>query len=355
MERGRALLAPGLPFGGGRPTGHAMRSMAALMVLLCGCHAARLPDAPITPEGDPHFAAPEVEILPGIENDQAETLRILPGDVVTLNTISAETVSHEGLIVDERGLLHVPLGGDVQVGGLPLVEAERRVEEALHQYDSVVRANLVLEEPTGHQATVLGAVSNPGRVPILPGARVADLLAAAGGPLVPDDAQVTVPVADLDAARVVRNGRALPVSLTRAMQGDPRHNVYARAGDHLYVPAQRGQAITVLGEVREPAMVVYQQGMRLTHALALAGGLGPDAHRRDIRVVRGPLREPRVYHVSFKALVNGRGTDVELAAGDIVYVTRTGVANIRDVLAAISPLLATGQSIAISFGLTRGR
>lgn len=330
-----------------------MRSLAAWAVILSGCAAARLPDAPITPEEDPHFAAPEVELLPGMPNDQPETLRVLPGDVVTLYTIAAETVAHEGLIVDERGLLHVPLVGDVAVGGLSLLEAERRVEEALHEYDAVVRANLVLSDPTGHQATVLGAVAEPGRVPLLPGARIADLLAGAGGPVVPDEGDANALTADLDGARLIRGGRALPVSLARAMEGDPRHNVYARPGDHLYVPPTRGRAITVLGEVQTPTMVAYHQGIRLTQALAVAGGFAPDAHRRDIRVVRGPLREPRVYHVSFRALVDGRGTDVELAAGDIVYVSRTGVANIRDVLGAISPLLATGQGLAISFGLTQ--
>jgi polysaccharide biosynthesis/export protein len=329
-----------------------MRSLAALMVLMAGCTAARLPDAPITPEDDPNFSAPEMELLPGVESDEPEALRILPGDVVTLQTMSAETVEHEGLIVDERGLLHVPLVGDVEVGGLSLVEAERRIEEALHQYDAIVRANLVLSDPTGHQATVLGAVREPGRVPLLPGTRVADLLAAVGGPLIPASEQANAPIADLGGARVVRNGQALPVSIPLAMQGDPRHNIYARAGDHLYVPPHRGQSVTVLGEVNSPTMLGFYQGIRLTHALALAGGLGPDAHRRDVRVVRGPLRDPQVYHVSFRALVDGEGTDVELAAGDIVYVTRTGVANIRDVLGAIGPALATGQSVAIAFGLS---
>lgn len=325
-----------------------------MLVLLAGCTANRLPDLPITPAEDPNFAAPEEELLPGVDSDEAETLRVLPGDVVTLQTIAAETVVHEGLIVDERGLLHVPLVGDVEVGGLSLVEAERKVEEALHQYDSVVRANLVLAEPTGHQATVLGAVREPGRVPLMPGARIADLLAAAGGPLVPMSQAETGPIADLGGARVIRGGRALPVSIPLAMQGDPRHNVYARAGDHLYVPPQRGNGITMLGEVRTPTILAYFEGIRLSQALALAGGLAPDGHRRDIRVIRGPLREPRVYHVSLRALVDGDATDVELAAGDIVYVTRTGVANIRDVIGAIGPILAVGQSIGVSYGVSAG-
>jgi polysaccharide export outer membrane protein len=283
-----------------------------------------------------------------MDHDEPQALRLMPGDVVTLRTISAETFELEGLIVDERGLLHVPLAGDVEVGALTLSEAEGRIEEALHTFDSVVRANLIIDEPTGHQATVLGAVEQPGRVMIYPGTRVADLVAAAGGPVVNSGPEANVAVADLDGARVIRDGEALPVSIPLAMRGDPRHNVYAHAGDHLYVPGSRGRSITILGEVRSPRVLSFYSGVRLTEALALAGGLDRDAHRRDVRVVRGPLREPRVYHVSLRALVEGDATDVVLAPGDIVWVTRTGVANIRDVLGALSPLISAGQYLSVA-------
>ena len=134
------------------------------------------------------------------------------------------------------------------------------------------------------------------------------------------------------------------------MFGDPRHNIRVRSGDHLYVPAARGRTITVLGEVRSPRIVPYGYGMRLTQAIALAGGLGPDAHRKDIRVVRGDLAAPRVYQTDIRALVDGEGPDVELAPGDIVYVTRTGVANVRDALASIAPILSMAQALGITFG-----
>lgn len=288
-----------------------------------------------------------------MDEDPSDGFRLMPGDIVTLRMIAAETSELEGIIVDEAGQVHVPLAGGVDVGGLSLAEAEQRVEEAMRPYDSVVRVNVVVTDPSGHQATVLGAVSEPGRVPLHPGTRVADLVALAGGPVVPEQQDANAPIADLDGARVIRNGEALPVSISLAMQGDPRHNVHARAGDHLYVPPTRGTAIIVLGEVAEPRMLAYYDGIRLTQALALTGGLAPDGHRKDIRVVRGPLREPAVYHVSLKALVEGDGTDVELAAGDIVYVTRTGVANIRDALNAISPLLSIGQTAILSVGIAR--
>jgi hypothetical protein len=49
-----------------------------------------------------------------------------------------------------------------------------------------------------------------------------------------------------------------------------------------------------------------------------------------------------VYEADILALVRGRegSHDVELAPGDIVYVTRSGLANLRNTLDAISPILS---------------
>jgi polysaccharide export outer membrane protein len=183
--------------------------------------------------------------------------------------------------------------------------------------------------------------------------RLADLMAAAGGPLVSGSMIDPHENADLGGAFLLRDGHPLPIDMERAMQGEPRHNVRIRSGDHLFVPSSRGETITILGEVRSPLIVGFRDGVRLTQALAMAGGLAPDAHRSDIRVVRGQLEAPRVYKTSLRALVDGEGTDVELAPGDIVFVTRTRLASIRDVLNAINPLLGAAQNIGLGVGLSR--
>ena len=63
--------------------------------------------------------------------------------------------------------------------------------------------------------------------------------------------------------------------------------------------------------------------------------------------MRGPLREPQVYTASVKDLTGGKATDVELAPGDIVYVTKAWYASTADVLNALSPIIALANSFAI--------
>jgi polysaccharide export outer membrane protein len=304
--------------------------------------------APTVPGDDPSFSAPEPVVLLGVESDPPEALKLLPGDVVQLTTVSAKTDVYDGLIVDAMGQLHVPLAGDIQVGGLSLSEAEAAVEKGLRRFDRFVRANIVITRLDGHNAVVVGAVTTPGRFQATPGMRLADLLALSGGPLVGVSREIPTVLGNLELARLVRNGATVPVSVPLAREGDPKHNIRVRAGDQLYVPPITDQVIMVLGDVNAPQPMAYRTGLRLTEALARAGGINTvRGDRKDVRIVRGPLREPRIYTANLKDLTSGKATDVELAPGDIVYVTRTWYASMGDVLNTLAPIISLANSFAI--------
>lgn len=319
-------------------------------VLAAGCGVS-LPPAPAIPDDD-LFVTDDVERT-GLEEDPPQPFQLLPGDIVTLQAVSAETTDYEGLMVDEMGQLHVPLAGDIEVGGLTLEQAEERVQEALRRFDTVVVANLIVTDRAGHRATVLGAVEEPGRIDVQPGTRLADLLATAGGPMMEAADGESVVLANLEGARLVRNGQVVPVSLLRAAQGDPQHNVRIRAGDVLYVPPTMGTRISVLGEVAEPRVVPYRQGILLTEALAMSSGITIDGDRADVRVIRGDFRDPRVYTMSMVDLVNGDAHNVMLAPGDIVFVTEHWIASVGEVLDRLSPLLSSGTAFGLTFAVTR--
>ena len=313
---------------------------------LSACGRMGRPVTPTRPSDDTAFPPPLEIVQPGLDKDPTLPLTVDPGDVLTLRLVSTETSEVQGLIVDDRGMINVPLAGDVDVGGMPIAAAAKAIEQALRRYNRVIQVSLILQTPAGHMASVLGAVVNPGRVPVMPGTRVADLFAAVGGPVYSEsDNGLREQMADLDGARLIRNGHALPISIPKAIEGDPRHNVHARPGDQLYVP-QQVHNIMVLGQVKTPRPVMFRPGIRLTEALARAGGLDVGGDRKDIRVVRGPLSAPRVYVTSLAKLVNGHATDVELARGDIVYVTEQWTASTGEVLSRLSPILSIGTNAA---------
>ena len=325
---------------------------ALLLSLALGC--VRLQDAPTFPHDDPAFTPPQEIELEGVDDDAPHALTLLPGDVLSIQTISTDTETFDGIVVDERGFIHIPLAGDIEVGGMTLVSAAGQIEGALRRFNSVVRVGLRIAAPNGHMATVLGAVGDPGRIPLSPGMRVADVLAAAGGPgpSVEPEGE-SAPQADLGGARLIRNGAQIPISFQKALEGDPRHNIRVQPGDHLYVPFARGRTITVLGSVSAPGVFAYRRNVRLTEVLARAGGLDSAGDRTDVHIVRGSLERPQAYRASLRAIINGNRSDVVLAPGDVVYVTEEWTAHVGEVLSRLSSLLADPTTVGLAIALGR--
>jgi polysaccharide export outer membrane protein len=324
-----------------------MSRFSILMLALLALSACRshLTPVPTRPSEDPGFIIEAVTEPTGMKTDPPGSFRLQPGDVLALRTISPAPLEVPRLSVDDAGLLHAPLAGSVPVANASLLEAEARLQERLRRYDHFGIVSLTLVEPTGHRASVLGAIEKPGTY-ILGGlTRVSDLLAMAGGVKWADGDAEVMELADLEAARLLRAGEPLPISIPRALTGDPRHNVPVEPRDVLFVPALQGAAVRVLGEVKGPRLVPWRQGLRLSEALALARGLTLDADAADVRVIRGPLSAPRIYRASLTDLLQGQATDVELARGDIVFVTKHWFASATEVLQRLIPLMAAGMAV----------
>ncbi|RKG96216.1 hypothetical protein D7X32_36740 [Corallococcus carmarthensis] len=316
-------------------------ALVGLTVSAC----AHAPPALSRPSGDSGFTAEPMPEPPGMDVAAPRPFELQPGDVLSLGTISPAPLNVPRLVVDEAGLLHAPLVGAVPVAGLRMEEAQERIQERLRRYDRFGLVSLSVTEPAGHRVSVLGAVERPGAYVLGGGTtHVAELLALVGGlKVMTGDAEVAE-LADLEAARLLRGGTPLPISVVRALAGDARHNIPVAPGDLLFIPALQGASVRVLGEVKSARALPWRAGLRLSDALTRAGGMTVDADSADIRVVRGPLSKPKLYQASFADVVAGRAPDVELARGDIVFVTRHWFATMADVLQRLTPLLAVGAA-----------
>jgi polysaccharide export outer membrane protein len=308
------------------------------LALSAGC-SAHLIAAPTRPAEDAGFTVEAIPEPPGMEPAPAAPFRLEPGDVLSLRTISPAPLEVPRLSVDDAGFLHAPLTGAIAVAGVSLEEAEALLQERLRRYDRFGIVSLAVADPAGHRASALGAVARPGTYTLGSPTRVADLLAVAGGVQRADGGAESVELGDLEAARLIRAGEPLPISIPRALAGDPRHNVPLAPRDVLFVPALQGAAVRVLGEVKSARLVPWRPGLRLSEALAQAQGTSADADEADVRVVRGPLSAPRLYRASLRALSQGQATDVELARGDVVFVTKHWFASATDVLHRLLPLM----------------
>jgi len=86
------------------------------------------------------------------------------------------------------------------------------------------------------------------------------------------------------------------------------------------------------------------ENMTMLEALGQAGGLTKDAKAYKIKLVRGNLKNPKVYHFDFSTLNGIKEAGFVLQANDIIYVeNRNGILreSIRDIAPIISLITST--------------
>jgi polysaccharide biosynthesis/export protein len=180
--------------------------------------------------------------------------------------------------------------------------------------------NVVIQEINSQRISVLGAVRIPGIIKLRSASSLLDVISQAGG--LSDDA-------DLRQSLVVQDGRILPVNLERLFkQGDITQNIYMRTNSSVFVASTKFNSAYVIGEVKAPGKVTWEGDLTLTQALALAGGLGPDAKLSHVLVSSGCICNPTLKMVDVAGILyRGELTrNITLKRGDVVYVPKTELA-----------------------------
>ncbi len=127
------------------------------------------------------------------------------------------------------------------------------------------------------QVIASGSVGNPGMFTWVAGMRVSDLLLQARGAL----PNAYVERAELLRIRPDKRPQLIAVSLAAILAGDKAADTVLQAGDRLtvYDRLEREDAatISVSGFVNKPAEYPLYEGLRVSDAIYLAGGLRPEA------------------------------------------------------------------------------
>ena len=170
--------------------------------------------------------------------------------------------------VSENGSITYPLIGAVELGGLSIAVAEKRIADALQKGGFIQKpqVNIVLIQIRGNQVAVLGQVNRPGRFPLeTANTRLSDMLANAGGATAGGD--------DIAIVTGVRNGQSFrkqidipSIFLGEKMQDD----IVLQGGDSIYV--HRAPVFYIYGEAQRPGAFRIERSMTIMQALAQGGG-----------------------------------------------------------------------------------
>ena len=236
----------------------------------------------VAPAGTPASRAQAAAAAQAQAPVQAQRDYVLgPGDVVRVNVFQNPELTLETR-VSETGAISYPLLGQVRLGGLSVVSAEKAIADGLRQGNFVKQpqVSVMVMQVRGHQASVLGMVNKPGRYPIeVTGLRLSELVALAGG--------VAANGSDVATLSGQRDGKAFRVEVdlpnlfgATAPSADP----IVLNGDVVYV--DRMPVFYIYGEVQRPGALRLERNMTVMQALAAGGGLTQRGTAKGLKLHR---------------------------------------------------------------------
>ncbi len=331
-----------------------------ISILFVGCASV---EKRVTNRGSKRFEGQEIptgeemkgrlESLRTLETVPRESVyRISPGDKLSIFIYNESDLVRnsygilhtEGTVVKPDGTVSVKLVGEVRVAGKTIPEATRDIETLFRAYLKSPRVSLLPHEVKKQMFTIIGMVTHPGSFEVTPGMRILDAIAAAGGFPRGKVNEDTVELADLEHAYISREGKILPVNFPDLIQnGVMVNNIPVAEGDYIHIPSNLNREVYIVGEVLSPGAYGYRRDLSLMQLIAKASGM-QDRATAQIILVRGSLRDPKVFSFDTDLILKGEMLDVRLQPEDIIFVPKSYLGTWNMILNLLLPSMQTVQS-----------
>lgn len=239
--------------------------------------------------------------------------RIGPRDLLMVRVLEDESLNTEQR-VGSTGTIELPHIGAIDVQGLTVGQAQRRLQTALERYLRRATVTVEVKEFRFRPISVLGAVTKPGYLPFSGRWTLLEALTEAGGVAEGHGGKVVV-------VRRAENGLTdrLTIDLDDLLySADPTLNIPLQPRDLVNVPPAIDVMVNCVGAVNNPGPIRFRSTdpITLLAAIGRAGGLSDRAGGRIVLRRKG---EQEVV-VRYKALLAGTGPDLELREGDVIVV-----------------------------------
>lgn len=260
-----------------------------------------------------------------------------------------------GRLVRSDGTLFYPYAGIVKAEGMTIDQLRTTLTERLAVYVPNPQVDVGIIGYGSQRVIIEGAFTKTEAQSI----DVTPLtLARAMG-----TATVNVEQANLSGLVLTRDGHDYNLDLDAMRRGGRKvHDIYLKAGDHIFLPYNDRQEAYVLGEVNRPGPYNFKIGsLTLTQALGRAGGLNQvTASGKDVYVIRGMKdldHEPaHVYQLDARSpAAFALGNRFQVKPGDVVFVGPAGITRWNRLISQLLPLSGIISNAAnANYNLERG-
>ncbi|MDH5300488.1 MAG: SLBB domain-containing protein [Gammaproteobacteria bacterium] len=230
-----------------------------------------------------------------------------PGDTVNVQLFGKENQLYE-LEVSREGSLLFPGVGAISVVGMSFSELKRDLSKRIQNQFIGVEAQVSMGQLRTIQVFVTGEVAKPGSYLVGALSTMTQVLSTAGG---------MTEIASMRNVSLKRKGRLIQdLDLYELLlNGNSSSDLRLQSGDVVHVPAL-SRSVSIIGEIRRPAIYQLRGKESLKDLFQLAGGLTADAFELGVRierVVEGGARKVLSVEIA-------KASSVVLQDGDLVQI-----------------------------------
>lgn len=259
---------------------------------------------------------------------------LAPNDQITIRAPEAEEIDNRPFRIDADGNINLPLLGHLHVAGMTVQELEADLVKRLREYIREPQVFITTTQLHSEPVFFVGLFGRPGVYGLQGNRTLIEMLSAVGGLQQNADRHIKItrqaeygmiplPNAVYDPEKKVSTVEINTGNLRQSL--NPAENILLQPYDQISVA--RAERVYVNGEVSKVGSqeLGERDSIPIAQVIAEAGGFTREAKRGKVRILRpveGTSRRA-VIEVDVADLFNGRGLDVPLLPGDIVYVPRS--------------------------------
>lgn len=278
-------------------------------------------------------------------NSSNRDYRIGPGDVLSITVAGEPDLKGTKVKVSQEGTIELLyIEKSIKVAGL----TEQQVTELLRKEFTVIlkepQVTIFIEEYHAQVVSIAGAVNKPKQVSLNREMRIYDLISDAGG--LTDKAGNVIQLVRF------RPTESMEIINLNDLIRKPELNRLLRDGDLINVP-EAGIIYVTGNGVNKPGAFPLKEPIKLTAAIALAGGFAQDAKKKEVHLVRsnGPDQTASTETIiNYAEIEKDAGKDIVLKPYDVVMIPES---NRGKQTRSLIQAFAGGLSSALGWGIFR--
>ena len=242
-----------------------------------------------------------------------EEYKVGKQDVLRIDVPGEMELSRESVTVSPAGSINLPFIGELKVEGLNTTQISDLIRGILVE-KKILNQPLVtvtVREYRSQPVTVLGEVRTTGKYYLRSTEKLLDKIAEAGG--------LTANAGDITLSRSKAGGVEMITVKSENLLSDA---TLLQPGDVVLVKTREVKQVYVSGEVVSGRPITHVEGLTLSQAILIAGGLTRFGSKSKITVKRTVNGEEVLIRANLADIERGKTKDILLLPNDAVVVGR---------------------------------